>query len=156
MTAIKHLDHRTADQNDAILFGQIINQACGPTLSQCLAALAEWHTRHHDFGMIAPEDIIEIIKAHRPSAHLSEKRIGELLAGTEGMDAERYLTARRELLAGVNRGLSESDASHAALAAARHVQVRQIEAKPRKPVQHHFAGRLRLGDVIGNQERETL
>lgn len=146
MTAIKHLDHRTADQNDAILFGQIINQACGPTLSQCLAALAEWHTRHHDFGMIAPEDIVEIIKAHRPSTRLSEAEIGRML---EPLDLTAYelWAARRELIRGMNSGLARDMALARALDAAHGRQLPSKPAKPKRTHTPHFAGRLGKGDI---------
>ena len=151
MTAIKHLDHRVADQNDAILFGQIINQACGPTLSQCLAALAEWHTRHHDFGMIAPEDIVEIIKAHRPSTRLSEAEIGRMLEPLD-LSAEELWAARRALIANVDRGMPARRALDEALDMARVHELPAAEPKPRKRIGHHFAGRMNrmnLNDVLG-------
>ncbi len=146
MTAIKHLDHRVADQNDAILFGQIINQACGPTLSQCLAALAEWHTRHHDFGMIAPEDIVEIIKAHRPSTRLSEAEIGRMLEPLD-LSADELWAARRALIANVDRGMPARQALSTALDMARGRQLPSKPAKPKRTHTPHFAGRLGKGDI---------
>jgi hypothetical protein len=71
------------------------------------------------------------------------------------LSADELWAARRELIANVDQGMTTRQALSTALDMARGHELPAATEKPRKPVQHHFAGRLRLGDVIGNQEGKT-
>lgn len=155
MTAIKHLDGRSADIDDAVLFAGVVNSSVDTDYGHAMSAVAEWYGRRHDFGRIQPGDVVEIVKSRRPSSRLSEAEIGRLLEPLD-LSADELWAARRELIRGVNSGLPRDRALAGALDAA---HGRQLPSKPSRPEPthvRHFAGRLRLGDVIGNQEGKTL
>ena len=148
MTAIKHIDHRSASEDDAKLFAGIINQACNPSLDECIHAIAKWFGVHHDFGMIQPGDIADIVVKNRPSSSISEDRIGELIAeGTAGMNGAQYVLARRTLLHEINRGTPQSVAASIAFDAAERLQIAPPKPKRHKPHVHHFIGTLGDGPV---------
>ncbi|MCI1637458.1 MAG: hypothetical protein LKI30_05075 [Bifidobacterium crudilactis] len=153
MTAIKHLDHRSVTRDDAILFAQIVNDACTPTLKECLAAVAQWFGTHHDFGMIQPGDVADIVKRNRPAASLTENQINSLLIeqGLEGdaLWAGGAPTMVRRL---VNQGTPLDEAVGMAADKWRGHVIEPPERKPRKPIGRHFAGRIdrmNLHDVLG-------
>ncbi|MFT8988510.1 MAG: hypothetical protein ABF966_09805 [Bifidobacterium psychraerophilum] len=156
MTAIKHLDHRSVTRDDAILFAQIVNDACAPTLKECLAAVAQWFGTHHDFGMIQPGDVADIVKRNRPAASLTENQINSLLIeqGLEG-DALWAGGAPAEVRRLVNQGMPLDDAAAQAATKWRGHELEAPERKPRKHIGHHFAGRMNrmnLNDVLGEEQ----
>lgn len=151
MTAVKHIDHRSATKDDAILFAQIINDACDPTLKECLAAVARWFGTHHDFGMIQPGDIADLVKANRPAAKLTKNEIDTALIDV-GLDGDALWLAAQQVPKLVNQGISFLQAVAQAAEQSRGHILEPPECKPRKHIGHHFAGRIdhmNLHDVLG-------
>lgn len=148
MTAIKHLDHRSATPDDARLFAQIVNDACNPTLRECFKAVGEWFGTHHDFGMIQPGDVADIVKRNRPASKLTENQITDLLIahGLEG-DALWAGGAPATVRRLVNQGASLASAVTQAADKYRGHELPAAEPKPRKRIGHHFAGRLGTGNI---------
>lgn len=156
MTAIKHLDHRSVTREDAILFAQIVNDACAPTLRECFKAVGEWFGTHHDFGMIQPGDVADIVKRNRPASRLTENQIIDLLI-EQGLTGDelwpggapklvRQLVNQRRPLAEAVSIAAERYRGHELTAA-------PTTSKHNKQINHHFAGRIQLSDVIGRETR---
>jgi hypothetical protein len=151
MTAIKHLDHRSVTRDDAILFAKIVNDACAPTLKECLAAVARWFGTHHDFGMIQPGDIADLVKASRPAAKLTKNEIDTALIDA-GLDGDALWLAAQQVPKLVNQGISFPRAVAQAADKWRGHVLEPPERRPRKHIGHHFAGRIdrmNLHDVLG-------
>jgi hypothetical protein len=72
------------------------------------------------------------------------------------LTADEQWAARRALIANANAGMSREQALAKALESARGHLLPAAPEKPRPTHTPHFAGRLRLGDVVGNQEGKTL
>lgn len=154
MTAIKHLDHRSVTRDDAILFAQIVNDACDPNLKECLAAVAQWFGTHHDFGMIQPGDVADIVKRNRPAARLTRNEIDTALIKA-GLEGDALWLAAREIPKLVNQGIPFPQAIARMAAKWRGHELEAPERKPRKRIGHHFAGRvsrMSLNDVIGEEQ----
>lgn len=152
MTAIKHLDHRSATPEDARLFAQIINDACDPTLGECLSAVARWFGTHHDFGMIQPGDVADIVRANRPASHLTENQITDMLIarGLEG-DALWAGGAPAMVRRLVNSGVPLADAVGRAADRYRGRELEPPARRARHPMGHHFIASMsktRLADVL--------
>jgi hypothetical protein len=154
MTAIKHLDHRSVTRDDAILFAQIVNEACDPTLRECLAAVAQWFGTHHDFGMIQPGDVADIVKRNRPAARLTRNEIDTALINA-GLEGDALWLAAREIPKLVNQGIPFANAIAQTANRYRGHELPAAEPKQRKRIGHHFAGRtsrMNLNDVIGEEQ----
>jgi len=156
MTAIKHIDHRSATEDDAILFAQIVNDACDPTLQECLAAVGRWFGTHHDFGMIQPGDVADLVKANRPASRLTENEILDLLIGQGLTGDELWPGGAPKLvrqLVNQHRPLAEAVSIAAERYRGNELTATPTTSKPRKLISHHFAGRLELSDVIGRETK---
>jgi hypothetical protein len=125
------------------------------SLNDALHALAEWNSRPHGYYRVQPGELTAIWKGHKPSSKLSEAEIGRMLEPLD-LTADELWAARRALIANVDQGMTTRQALSTALDAARGHELPAAPEKPKPTHDHHFAGRLRLGDVIGNQEGKTL
>lgn len=152
MTAIKHLDGRSADIDDAVLFAGVVNSSVDTDYGHAMSAVAEWYGRRHDFGRIQPGDVVEIVKSRRPSSRLSEAEIGRMLEPLD-LSADEQWAARRALIDNVNAGMSREQALAKALESARGRLLPAAPEKPRPTNNHHFAGRLGLADIIGKDTK---
>jgi hypothetical protein len=149
LTIIKHTDGRLVAQQDATLWAVTISQALpGATLEQCMSAYAEWQTVEHRTPYVQPGEIVAIVKSHHPSKRLTEADIGRMLDPLDLTADERW-AARIGLIANVNKGMPQPMALAKALDAARGRLLPAAPSRPKKTSNHHFAGRLTLGDVIG-------
>lgn len=76
----------------------------------------------------------------------------ETLIERAGIDEQHMLTYRRDLINGIKHGYTVEQAHARAVSHANSLVIGAPPAKPRKPRQYHFAGRLdrmNLNDVIG-------
>jgi hypothetical protein len=124
------------------------------TLNDALHALAEWNSKPHGYYRVQPGELTAIWKSHKPSSALSEAEIGRMLEPLD-LSADEQWAARRALIANANAGMSREQALAKALDMARGHELPAAPEKPKPTHDHHFAGRLRLGDVVGNQGRKT-
>jgi hypothetical protein len=152
MTAIKHLDGRSADIDDAVLFAGVVNSSVDTDYGHAMSAVAEWYGRRHDFGRIQPGDVVEIVKSRRPSSSLSEAEIGRMLEPLD-LSADEQWAARRALIANANAGMSREQALAKALDMARGHLLPAAPEKHKPTNNHHFAGRLGLADIIGKETK---
>jgi hypothetical protein len=152
MTAIKHLDGRSADIDDAVLFAGVVNSSVDTDYGHAMSAVAEWYGRRHDFGRIQPGDVVEIVKSRRPSSRLSEAEIGRMLEPLD-LSSDEQWAARRALIANANAGMSREQALAKALESARGHLLPAAPEKPKPTNNHHFAGRLQLNDIIGKDTK---
>jgi hypothetical protein len=155
LTIIKHFDGRIVAEEDAGMWSSTIFHALpGATLAQCKAAYAEWQTVEHRTPYVQPSEIIAIVKSHHPAKSITEADIDKMLDPLDLEDGERW-QARIALIANANAGMSREQALAKALESARGHLLPAAPPKPKPTNNHHFAGRLRLGDVVGNQEGKT-
>lgn len=131
---------------------QLFTASLSPTLTinGALKCLAEWNTREHDFNKVSAGDLNAIWKQHRPSSVLTEAEIGRMLDPLN-LSADEMWAARRALIGNINRGMSQQAALSSALDAAHGMLLPSVPAKPKPTHNHHFAGNLSLGDVIGHE-----
>lgn len=133
----------------AVLFARSLDARM--SLSDALRALSEWNRRPHAYYRVQPGELTEIWRAARPTSSLSENRIAELLDPL-GLSEDEFWLARRRLIGLVGRGVPEEDAVAPAVEGARGHQLTSRPSKPKKQINHHFAGRIQLSDVIGREK----
>ena len=131
---------------------QLFTASLSPTLTinGALKCLAEWNTREHDFNKVSAGDLNAIWKQHRPSSVITEGEIGRMLDPLDLSEDERW-AARISLIANVNAGMTKAVALANALDAAHGRLLPSAPVKPKPTHNHHFAGNLSLGDVIGHE-----
>jgi hypothetical protein len=151
--AIREMTNQDFSEAGEQLFAASLDQLMG--VQDALACLAEWNAQAHDFHQVSAGDLNAIWKSYRPSSRLSEAEIGRMLEPLDLTDDEQW-AARRALIANANAGMSREQALAKALESARGHLLPAAPPKPKPTNNHHFAGRLRLGDVVGNQEGKTL
>lgn len=130
----------------AILFASSLDARMG--LNDALRSLSEWNRQAHSYYRVQPGELTGIWKSHKPSSRLSEAEIGRMLEPLD-LSADEQWAARRALIANANAGMSREQALATALDMARGKQLPAAPEKPKPTNNHHFAGRLTLGDVIG-------
>lgn len=151
LTLIKHTDGRIVSEDDAKLWAITINHALPDcVIVACKNAYAQWQSMPHKSAYVQPQEIIAIIRKHRPSASLTEAEIGRMLEPLDLSDDEMW-AARRALIGNLNRGMSQHAALSSALDAAHGRLLPSAPEKPKPTHNHHFAGNLSLGDVIGHE-----
>mgnify|MGYP001246836082 CR=1 FL=1 len=131
---------------------QLFAASLSPTLTinGALKCLAEWNTREHAFNKVSAGDLNAIWKQHRPSSVITEGEIGRMLEPLN-LTADEMWAARRALIGNLNRGMPQQAALSSALDAAHGRLLPSAPVNPKPTHNHHFAGNLSLGDVIGHE-----
>ncbi|OZG68226.1 hypothetical protein [Bifidobacterium eulemuris] len=159
MTAIKHLDHRNATLEDAVLFAQVVNgKLPDVTKAECLDAVADWYGTPHEFGMVRPGDLVELIVKRRPASKLSDYDVQRALERAGATPDQSWPGAAPKLVReAVNRGVPFERAVREAVERTRGFSLESAPPKPKpKRIGPGFAGAARsnglsLSDVLGGE-----
>ncbi|GAA6122596.1 hypothetical protein BPY_07040 [Bifidobacterium psychraerophilum] len=121
------------------------------TLSDAMEAIRLFYEANVKNQWMSSAQVNAGIRALRRKRIPEETRIGQLM-DTAGIDEDRMLAYRRDLIDGIKRGRSVEQAHEHAKTHASRLVIEAPPAKPSKPKQYHFAGRMNrmnLNDVIG-------
>jgi hypothetical protein len=124
------------------------------TLADAIEAIRQFYMANVKNQWMSSGQLNAGIRVLRRKRIPEETRIGELMDASH-VDADHMLFYRRELIKGIQHGLSAEQSAQRASAKSKQLHIAAAPAKSRKPRQYHFAGRMNrmnLNDVIGEEQ----
>lgn len=121
------------------------------TLADAVEAIRQFYMANVKNQWMSSGQLNAGIRVLRRKRIPEETRIGELMDEAH-VDADHMLAYRRELIKGIQRGLSAEQSAQRASVKSKQLRITAAPEKPRKRKQYHFAGRIdrmNLHDVLG-------